>query len=79
MPRTKLGADTYKDQDLVRLIRRRKYELDLTNRQAAKLIGVSETTWRNYMACPGKIPLNKIRAIQKKLGVPREDMAGYLI
>lgn len=79
MPRTPLAADKYKDKDLCELIRRYKYGMDLTNASAAKAIGVCESTWNNYLTDPGRIPLKKIRAIQKKFRIPKEEMLRLLI
>ena len=79
MPRTKLAGDAYKDKDLAELIRRYKYGKGLNNEQAAKLIGVCPTTWKAYVSAPGKIPLEKLRKIQQKLGIPKEEICRFLV
>ena len=79
MPRTNLAGDKYKDKDLGELIRRYKYGKDLNNTEAGKLIGVCERTWRAYMENPGNIPLKKLRLIQRKLQIPKEEMLPFLM
>lgn len=79
MPRVKLAGDVYKDRDLSELIRRYKYGKGLNNNEAAAMIGVCERTWRNHMENPAQIPLERLRAIQKKLGIPKEEMLKFLL
>ena len=79
MPRVKMAADSYKDKDLRELIRRYKYGKGLTNLEAARMIGVCEATWKNYTDTPGRIPLDKLRAIQKKLQIPKEEILPFLM
>lgn len=79
MPRVKLAADSYKDKDLAQLIRRYKYGKDLTNAEAGRMIGVCEGTWKNYMNDPARIPLGKLRPIQRKLQIPKEEILPFII
>ena len=79
MPRVKLAGDIYKDKDLAALLRRYKYGLNLTDEQIGKSIGVTGRTWSNYLKEPGKIPLGKLRAIQKQLRIPKEELFPFLM
>ena len=79
MPRVKLAGYQYKDKDLQALIRRYKYGAGQKHTEAGAAIGVSDATWRRWMKQPGKIPLDKLRAIQKALGVPKEEMYAFLL
>lgn len=79
MPRVNLAGDQYRDKDLGELIRRYKYGKALTDAEAGKLVGISDKTWRRYMLEPGRIPLHVLRAIQRKLQIPREEMLTFLL
>lgn len=79
MPRVKLAGDTYKDKDLSQLIRRYKYGKNITNKQAGQMIGVCESTWKNYMNDPTLIPLGKLRLLQRKLQIPKEELLPFVI
>lgn len=79
MPRVKLAGDTYLDKDLVELIRRYKYGKKLTNAEAGKLIGVAERTFAKYMEHPEIMSLKTLRTIQRKLGIPKEEMYPFLM
>lgn len=79
MPRTKLGANKYKDSDLVELIRKYKYGKALTNAEIGKKVGISERSWNNYMSDPGRIPLRVLRDLQKVLQIPKDEMLPFLI
>lgn len=79
MPKVKLAGDRYKDKDLSELIRRYKYGKDMTNADMAKAVGVCQTTWKNWLSAPEKIPLGKLRTIRVQLGIPKEEMTAFLL
>lgn len=79
MPRTKLGELKYKDKDLTELIRRYKYGKALSNAGIAKKVGISERSWNNYMADPGRMPLRILRSLQKVLQIPKDEMLPFLV
>lgn len=79
MPRTLLGADSYKDKDLVEVIRIYAWRSENTIKHVAELIGVSESTMHRWMKNPGDFPLAKLRLIQKKLKIPAAKMAEFLL
>ena len=79
MPRVKLAGDRYKDQDLAELIRRYKYGKRYTNEEIAKKVGICERSWDNYMKDPSRMPLRVIRAMQRVLQIPKEEMAAFLV
>lgn len=79
MPRTKLGADAYKDKDLAALIRRYKYGCQMTNEQLAAAIGVSVATLKRYLDDPKKMSVSTIRKIRKQLVIPKEEIMQLVI
>lgn len=78
MPRTLLGADTYKDKDLAELFYIYKRRAGFTFEQFAGFIGVSVSTAYKYFKEPSKIPLSDLRKIQKKLNIPVSKMSEFL-
>lgn len=78
MPRTLLGADTYKDKDLSELFYIYKRRAGFTFEQFAGFIGVSVSTVYKYFKEPAKIPLSDLRKIQKKLNIPVSKMNEFL-
>lgn len=78
MPRTMLGADTYKDKDLAELFYIYKRRAGFTFEQFAGFIGVSVSTAYKYFKEPAKIPLSDLRKIQKKLNIPVSKMNEFL-
>ena len=78
MPRTLLGADTYKDKDLAELFYIYKRRAGFTFEQFAGSIGVSVSTAFKYFKEPAKIPLSDLRKIQKKLNIPVSKMNEFL-
>ena len=78
MPRTLLGADTYKDKDLAELFYIYKRRAGFTFEQFAGFIGVSVSTAYKYFKEPAKIPLSDLRKIQKKLNIPVSKMYEFL-
>ena len=78
MPRTLLGADTYKDKDLSELFYIYKRRAGFTFEQFAGSIGVSVSTAFKYFKEPAKIPLSDLRKIQKKLNIPVSKMNEFL-
>ena len=78
MPRTLLGADTYKDKDLSELFYIYKRRAGFTFEQFAGFIGVSVSTAYKYFKEPAKIPLSDLRKIQKKLNIPVSKINEFL-
>ena len=78
MPRTLLGADTYKDKDLSELFYIYKRRAGFTFEQFAGFIGVSVSMAYKYFKEPSKIPLSDLRKIQKKLNIPVSKMNEFL-
>lgn len=78
MPRTLLGADTYKDKDLAELFYIYKRRAGFTFEQFAGFIGVSVSTAYKYFKEPAKIPLSDLRKIQKKLNIPVSKINEFL-
>ena len=78
MPRTLLGADTYKDKDLSELFYIYKRRAGFTFEQFAGFIVVSVSTAYKYFKEPSKIPLSDLRKIQKKLNIPVSKMNEFL-
>lgn len=79
MPRTLLGADSYKDKDLAELFYIYKRRAGFTFEQCAKLLGVSLSTAYKYFKEPARIPLSDLRKIQKKLDIPVSKMNEFLL
>ena len=79
MPRTLLGADTYKDKDLAELFYIYKRRAGFTFEQFAGFIGVSVSTAYKYFKEPSKITLSDLRKIQKKLNIPVSKMNEFLL
>ena len=79
MPRVKLAGEVYKDKDMAELIRRYKYGKRLTNADMAKIAGIGQTKWKSWLADPSLIPVGKLRLIQKKLQIPKEELLPFLM
>lgn len=79
MPRTKLSAESDKNKDLSKLIRKYKYAEALTDENAGKLIGVTGRTWSRYMNDPENLSIKTLRKIQKKLNIPKDEMIPFIL
>lgn len=79
MPRTILGADTYKDKDLSELIYIYKRRANVTDQQCADWLGVHVDTFRRYKKKPSAMRLESIRIIQRKLNIPGSKMNELLL
>lgn len=79
MPRTVLGADSYKDKDLSELIYIYKRRAGATNETCAKWLNIHPATWIKYMKKPSKISLENLRTIQRKLQIPASEMQKFLL
>lgn len=79
MPRTLLGADTYKDKDLAELFYIYKRRKGFTFDKCAEFLGVSNYTAKKYFREPSQAPLEKLRLIQRKLDIPAGKMNEFLL
>lgn len=79
MPRTLLGADSYKDKDLSELIYVYKRRAGATNETCAKWLDIHPATWIKYMKEPSRISLENLRIIQRKLRIPVGEMQKFLL
>ena len=79
MPRTLLGADTYKDKDLAELFYIHKRRKGYTFDDCAKHLGVSKMTVQRYFKNPSVAPLSFLRDAQKKLDIPVGKMREFLV
>lgn len=79
MPRTKLSAESDKNKDLSKLIRKYKYAESLNDEEAGKRIGVTGRTWSRYMNAPENLSIKTLRKIQKKLNIPKDEMIPFIL
>ena len=79
MPRTLLGADSYKDKDLAELFYIYKRRKGFTFDDCAAKFGVSKATVHNYFNEPSRAPLQFLRDAQKFLDIPVVKMREFLV
>lgn len=79
MPRTLLGADSYKDKDLSELIYIYMRRANVTDKTCSEWLGCHVDTFRRYKKKPATMRLESIRIIQKKLNIPESKMHPFLI
>ena len=79
MPRVKLAGYSYKDKDLTKLIREKKYGLGFTNDDMAKELGIGRCKFIDHVSNPCKITIEEFRAMCKALRISKEEVINLIL
>ena len=79
MPKTILGEETYRKEGIVKLFRRYKAELALTNEEIGKKLGINGRTFAKYLKRPEEMPLRLFWKTVKTLKIPKEDIRPFVV